>query len=149
MTQISIRMDGSKVTSVARSGRLAVANMPAKVVKPEVDQARDELVNPYPPELPGQRYRRTGKRAEATRVVAQPGNNQFSKKYTLESTPNYGGGKTGNPYVLGDAQGQGQARIHQGRWKLMRTAMEQAVGRIIDKGGEMFRAVFSGFSGGL
>jgi len=148
MPQIQVKVDGSKVVSVAKSGQLAVANIGAKYVKAEMDQARDEVAT-YPSELPNQRYVRTGKRGAATKVTSASGNNQYVKKYTLESNPSYGRGRTGNPYTVGDAQGQGQAAIHAGRWKLMRTATEQAVDRIVEKAGELFRAVFAGFSGGL
>lgn len=148
MPQLTVRVDGSKVVSVARNGQLAVANIGAKYVKNEMDQARDEVAT-YPAELPNQRYVRTGKRGEATKVISYSGSNQYSKKYTLESNPSYGRGKTGNPYTVGDAQGQGQAAVHKGRWANMNARVQAAVGRIVEKGGELFRAVFAGFSGGL
>lgn len=139
--QLSVKVDEGKVKSKVANAILAVANLPARVVRPEVEQARADVVDPYPPELPGQKYIRTFKRQAATRVVAASGNNQYTSKYTIQSTPNYGRGQTGNPYVLGDAKGQGQAAIHRGRWKTLYSAMSAAVGRIVAKGQEYFRAV--------
>lgn len=143
MPQLSVKVDGRQVTSVARNGQLAISNLSSKYVRAEMEQARDE-VKTYPPELPNQRYRRTGRRGEATRLISYPGNNQYSSKYTIESNPRYPGGRTGNPYTIGDALGQGQARIHQGRWKLLYTAAQEAVGRIVARGQTYFQDVFKG-----
>jgi len=140
MAQLTVKVDDGRVKTVLGNAGLAVQNLPAKVVRPEMEQARDEVAT-YPAELPNQRYVRTGRRGEATKLVAAPGNNQYSSKYTLESNPSYPGGGTGNPYTIGDALGAGQAAIHQGRWVLLRTAVEKAVARIVEKGAEYFRAV--------
>lgn len=140
MTQITVQVHDSEVKQSLQRTALAVKNLPAKVVKAEVQQARDEVAT-YPPELPNQRYIRTGKRGQATKVVSYVGSNQYQSKYTVESNPDYGRGRTGNPYVIGDSQGQGQAAIHQGRWKLLFIAMSAAVERIVEKGNEYFRAV--------
>ncbi len=141
MTKISLTVHDAEVRTAIQHATMAVQNLPAKVVRPEVEQARRDLVEPYPPELPGQKYIRTGRRYQATKVQATIGSNQYSKTYAIVSNPHYRRGQTGNPYVLGDARGQGQARIHQGRWTTLFDAMNRAIERIIEKGNEYFRSV--------
>lgn len=148
MPRIGVKVETGQVKSVVRNARTAVQSLPARYVRPELEQARDEVAT-YPAELPNQRYVRTGRRGAATKIVAQPGNNQHSSKYTLESNPRYKGGQTGNPYTIGDAQGKGQAAVHVGRWVTAYDAVNRAIGRITEKGNALFREVFSGFSGGL
>lgn len=140
MASLKLTVEDSEVRTAFKRAGLAVQNLPAKVVRPEVEQARDEL-REYPSELPGQKYRRTGRRYTATKVEAVAGNNQYSKSYRLVSNPRYPGGRTGNPFTVGDAKGQGQAKVHQGRWKLMADVMSAAMSRIVERGREYFRAV--------
>jgi hypothetical protein len=140
MPRITVEVSDHEAKTRFRKAGLAVQNLPAKVVRAEVEQASEEL-RTYPPELPGQKYQRTGNRYRATKVVARSGNNQFSKAYTIESNPRYKGGRTGNPYTVGDAKGGGQATIHRGRWKLISDVMNQALDRIVTRGQEYFRSV--------
>src|SRR5690348_14054608 len=116
MPQSRVTIEDSEVKTALRNALLAVGNLPAKVIRPEMDTAAAEIKN-YPAELPGQRYVRTGRRAAATKVEAIAGNNAYSKAYIIKSNPVYAGGRTADPYVIGNAYGDGQARIHQGRWK--------------------------------
>jgi len=109
----------------------------AGIVRPEIDTARDEL-RTYPPELPDQRYIRTGKRYRATRVEYLGG-----QSYRLISDPSYKG-RSADPYVLGDAYGQGQARIHQGRWRLLKDAVEASIERILARVREEFNKIIAG-----
>ena len=141
MPKLQLTIEDSEVKTAFKRAGMAVQNLPAKVVRAEVEQARRELVEPYPPEIPGQKYIRTGRRYAATRIKAKAGNNAYSKTYTLESNPRYPRGGTGNPYTIGDAQGGGQARIHAGRWKLLADVMNAAIERIVERGAEYFRAV--------
>lgn len=140
MAELKVTIRDAEVRTRLGKATMAVQNLPAKVIRPEMDAARDEL-RTYPPEIPGQKYRRTGRRYEATRVVAGAGNNASAKSYTLESNPRYAGGRSGNPYTIGDAYGKGQARVHAGRWALLRTVIEKTVERIVERGAEYFRAV--------
>lgn len=135
MTQITISVkDGEVKQAFIRAG-LAVERLPTKVIRAEMEAARD-LARTYPAELPNQKYVRTGKRYAATKVEKV---NNYT--YRVVSNPRYKYGNTGNPYVLGDADGLGQARIHAGRWNLLRDVMFLAFGRIVQKGEEYFRAV--------
>lgn len=140
MAKLTVTIRDAEVRTRLSRAVMAVQNLPAKVVRAEMDAARDEL-RAYPPELPNQRYQRTGRRYEATVIEAQSGNNASAKAYALVSDPRYPGGRNANPYVVGDAYGRGQAAVHVGRWKLLRTVVESAMSRIVERGAEYFRAV--------
>jgi hypothetical protein len=140
MPRLSITVSDSEAKTKFRKAGLAVENLPAKIIRPEVEAGVEEL-RTYPAELPGQKYQRTGNRYRATRMAAKSGNNATSKTYTIESNPRYGRGRTGNPYTIGDARGGGQARIHQGRWKLLADVMNKVLDRIVARGQEYFRSV--------
>ena len=140
MTQITVTVHDSEVKTAINHATLAVRNLPAKVVKPIMEDAKDEA-RTYPPELPNQRYVRTGKRYEATKLISVIGNNQYKTSYRITSNPRYADGRSGNPYVLGDAKGEGQAAIHRGRWNKLHVVVLKAMEKIIEKGQEYFRAV--------
>lgn len=130
MAQLTVKVDDSQVRTVLGNAVLAVKSLPKKVIKPIMEEARDE-VRTYPPERPGQRYVRTGKRYAATKLES------VDHGYRLESNPRYGG-RTANPYVIGDAQGGGQAWMHKGRWKLLADVVLKARDKIVEKAREMF-----------
>ena len=135
MTQVTLTVNDGEVKTIVQKAVLAVNKLPDKIVKVEMQAAREEA-RFYPPELPDQQYIRTGKRYAATKLVKVE-----RAKYRIESTPRYRYGQTGNPYIIGDARGRGQARIHEGRWNLLADVMARAVERIVQKGREYFRAV--------
>lgn len=135
MTQITITVQDGEVRQAYIRAALAVEKLPERVVKAEMEAARD-LARTYPDELPEQKYVRTMRRFHATKVVRVE-----KAKYRVESNPRYRGGRSGNPYVLGNAAGLGQATVHQNRWNLLRDVMYLAFGRIVEKGQEYFRAV--------
>ncbi len=150
MSQITVTIHGADVLqSGLKKLGLAVSNMPAKVIRPEMEQAGTETSGGYSggnsytvPERPGQDYVRTGTYGSRTRVV--PGdNNQYLKSYKLESGASY------SRHVGGDAYGQGQAWMHRGRWPLMVNAVEAALDRIVEKANQMFSDVISRTMGGL
>src|SRR5687768_15502461 len=101
--QIKVAFRGAEAwVSGLRRLKLAVGNMPAEVIRPEMETAADESGRSYPAELPGQTYVRTGARYDRTRVEAYQGNNQYAKSYVVKSDPTYQG-RSADPYVLGDA----------------------------------------------
>lgn len=145
--QIKTTFKGDKVIQSGLTRvKTEVGNIPAGIIRPEMEQAADETGRGYPPELPGQRYVRTGARYAATRVEAGA-NNQYSKSYTVVSDPKYAGGRSADPYVLGDARGRGQAAIHRGRWKLLYVAVTEAIGRAVSAAERIVRGTWEG--GGL
>lgn len=62
-------------------------------------------------------YQRTGKYGASWRVTALPGN----RGYRLETS---GTASSYAKYVGGDASGNGQAKIHQGRWAVAREVID-------------------------
>ena len=134
--QLTIRVRDHAIKTVNAKLLTALRRIPAGIVRPEIDTARDEL-RTYPPELPNQRYVRTGKRYRATRVEYLGG-----QSYRLISDPSYKG-RSADPYVLGDAYGQGQARIHQGRWALIKDVVEKSIERILTRVREEFNRILT------
>lgn len=139
MPTTKVTIDDSEVRTALRHAALAIERLPAREIVPVLEEARDSLRDA--PELPGQKYIRTGRRYAAAKLITTPGNNQYSKSYRVESNPRYPGGRTGNPYVLGNAYGTGQARIHAGRWPLMFDVMNKALDKIVERAREYFRSV--------
>jgi hypothetical protein len=70
-------------------------------------------VRPYPPERPGQRYKRTGRLGRSWKVSTR------GQSVIIENTAPYSG------YVVGDGAGQRQAWMHRGRWWLMRDMVDE------------------------
>lgn len=113
MAAITVKVDNGKVYQSLRKIGDAIPRITDAKVKRAMTNARDE-VRTYPPERPGQRYKRTGRRYRATQVVKVD-----TRTYRLESNPTYKGGRSANPYVIGDSEGRWQAWMHVGRWKLL------------------------------
>jgi hypothetical protein len=137
MANISVKIVGADVW---------VSKLKRVVMATNTITAEDAL-RTYPAELPNQRYVRTGKRGAATRLEAASGNNQYSKKYVLQSNPRYANG-SGNPYTIGDARGAGQARVHVGRWRLIKDVVDRAVERIAAIAARRFRDILGSGPGG-
>lgn len=142
MTQITVKVDDSQVKSILGNAVLAVEKLPDDVMFPILAEARDE-VRTYPAERPGQRYIRTGNRYRATYLQKE------GRAFRLYSNPRYGSGRSADPYVVGNALGQGQAWMHVGRWALLYEVMMRAKERIIQKAEEEFRRILSRGPGGL
>lgn len=77
-------------------------------------------VSAYPPERRGQRYIRTGKLGRGWRITrTQTGwrlSNRARSKY---------GRKAYGAYVVGDAEGKRQAKVHVRRWRVMRRELDK------------------------
>lgn len=140
--QLQVKVRGGEVRSILGRLNLVVKRLPNGVMRPEMEIARDEL-RTYPAELPGQRYVRTGKRYAATQLQYNGG-----QSYTLVSNPTYAG-RSADPYVVGDARGEGQAAVHAGRWNKIADVVERAVERIVQRAEEAFQAAISQGPGGL
>ena len=104
--------------TVTHALREAAAVLPRQVVNTTYDWAELHVmrylsVRPYPPERPGQRYKRTGRLGRSwSRLTALV-------LAALDNTAPYSG------YVVGDGKGQGQAWFHRGRWGLMRDMVDE------------------------
>lgn len=68
--------------------------------------------------VPERGYIRTGQLGRVTRL------DENGLTYTIKSDAYTRQGKPYSRLVIGDAQGQGQARVHEGWWVPMRTAVD-------------------------
>lgn len=127
--QITVTMkNGELIQSNLIREKLAIESIPSVILKEEMELGAQEA-GTYPDELPNQRYERTGARGRRTRLEYGRGNNQYSQSYTIKSDPTYRG-RSADPYVLGDAQGNGQAAIHQGRWGVLFEIVQRVMERV-------------------
>ncbi len=99
--------------AVTNTLRTAVAQGSRRVNKATYQWAQQNVVGPlrvkdYPPERPGQKYKRTGNLRRGWDVQL----NQAS--VTIHNRMGYSG------YVVGDRKGERQAWMHRGRWWLFR-----------------------------
>jgi len=76
----------------------------------------------YPPPLPNQTYRRTGIYGASVTVTPLGGQVGYSLSMTAKHK-----GKAISSYVGGDKMGNGQARVHIGRWVVARIAVDEEV----------------------
>lgn len=95
----------------------------------------------YPPERPGQsrtgshavlgttyiavRYRRTGRLGRSW-VIERDGNTG----YIIKNDARNRYGRRYTRYVVGDAYGQSQAWMHQGRWQVLRDVVEEELAKL-------------------
>jgi hypothetical protein len=134
MTQLKVTVRDNEVRTINERLTLAVKRLPAGIMRPIVDEGVEEL-RTDPAERPGQRYVRTGARYSRTRAEYTGG-----QSYRFVSDPTYRG-RSADPYVLGDARGQGQAWMHRGRWKTMRAVVERVAEKIVAAAGAEFRRI--------
>lgn len=143
MPQISVRVT-DKITLGLNDLRGRVINEVAdEYIQELTEEARDELVGDHPrgsrggyniPTRPRQRYQRTGRLGRATQVY------RTGRTWTIKSSARYRGrGYSG--YVLGNADGFGQAAIHSMRWPTMR--------QVMTKMAEIIRLKSAGFAADL
>ena len=104
--------------TVTHALREAAAVLPRQVVNTTYDWAqlhvmRHLSIRPYPPERPGQRYRRTGNLKRSWEAGVR-GNVVY-----IKNAMPYSG------YVVGDGAGQRQAWMHRGRWYVMHDMVEE------------------------
>jgi len=121
---MSISMEFKGYNRVANMLRLLASEMASEVVDPVLgewtkDVRYDLKAEPYPPKRPKQIYVRTGQIANRWRAEqVKPG---------VWRIVNDAVDKYGRFYafrVVGDAQGDGQAWMHEGRWWLVREVVD-------------------------
>lgn len=91
-----------------------------------LEASRKEVVD-YPPELPAQKYVRTGNYGGSWRVEAARGSRSIGGRLLGQATAN---GRDYTRYVGGNAQGGEQAGIHQGRWRVAWEAVQDQIGSL-------------------
>ena len=82
-----------------------------------------ERAQKYPPELPNQRYIRTGIYGRSFKLV-KLGTGIIGARIESDAVQK---GRHYTVFVGGNAIGYGQARIHEGRWVLIKDAVDQEV----------------------
>lgn len=107
MTQITLKITG--LNNVQRSTRVigqAIPKLTQRSIVKALERARIRAAK-YPPKRPGQRYKRTGRYGRDNQVIETEmgGRLEFNAPYTT--------------YVGGNAEGQGQAWMHEGRWRVI------------------------------
>lgn len=80
-------------------------------------EASIEVLQVYPPLPAGSHYKRTGRMGRSWKKIQTP------RGWRIE---NYAQkkGKRYSQFVVGDAQGNKQAQVHQGRWKKFRDVVD-------------------------
>lgn len=109
----------------------AMPGVGRRVLKGAITRARNRA-RKYPPELPNQRYRRTGRYGRSFQIEARPQSAAAAFGYTISNDASYRG-RGYAKYVGGDAEGGQQARIHAGRWLTIRAAVEDELRAILDE----------------
>ena len=116
MLRFEITINGDQ--AVRNELRNAASSMRGRVRRATYAWAESRVMSQlavaqYPPERPGQRYRRTGNLKRGFYI------NQTDRGVTIGNRMNYAG------YVVGDGQGRGQAWMHKGRWYTMRSIIDK------------------------
>lgn len=125
MTQLTIKVRGELV----RSGLQDLAAELPRVGRQQIRTAMNRIyreVSSYPKERPGQTYKRTGRLFYSWKI------DEVKSGYKIENTATYKG-KAYAVYVVGDAYGQRQAWMHQGRWTVLRDAADAEVEKLPDE----------------
>ena len=142
MTQITVTFQDGEIKDRLTRLTAAVETLPKKAMKAEM-QAALERARQYPPELPNQRYTRTGTYYRSFKLMPSAG-----RGYTLISDAQQKGRRY-SKYVGGDAAGEGQAWFHIGRWPIIRDYVEDAMERLRQRAEQAFRDILAGGPGGL
>lgn len=122
MTEITFRVDdGARV--VRQSLQNLAGDIP-KIGRTTIRETMERIVRimkPYPAPPPGSTYRRTFRLKAGWKVQAAGATGYMIKNLAARKGRRY------SKYVVGDASGKRQAKIHRGRWKLLReVAVAQA-----------------------
>lgn len=123
MTRITLKIDQGKATLVRRGLEALRRKMP-HIGRSRLYAHALEIVSrmrPYPPELPGQRYVRTGLLGRSWKVKRHG-----ETGYQISNRA-YRRGRYYAKWVIGTAYGTHQAEIHRGRWKLLRDEVDREV----------------------
>lgn len=128
MSDLTVRVEGADELIDRYNERAKRAKNMEDVLRAWAAATYTELSgSAYPPERPGQKYRRTGT-LRASWSWHQQGNNAIRFENTAaQQGPPYA------IYVVGDASGQRQAWMHVGRWWKAREKVEAQMEKLKDK----------------
>lgn len=118
MVQITINVKNAQLVAKGLANiRAEIPKISELTIKKAAD-ASVKIMKVYPPPPANTRYTRTFKLRDSFKVT------RATNGYTIKADPVQKGKHYGR-YVIGYADGTGQARIHTGRWKLLRDVAEQ------------------------
>lgn len=133
MTSIEVR----GVNRVRNSLRRLAADTPELIDSDIRDWSQDTRKalkgTKYPAKRPGQTYVRTGRLANSFAV-----NREGKASYAIQNRASYA------VYVIGDARGQNQAWMHEGRWWTMREEIEKRTPELVKKLTRTLMRLFDG-----
>lgn len=110
--QTSVRLEGDdKIREGLNRFSAALPDLTREDLRLALEAAKEKIIE-YPPELPGQRYVRTGNYGRSFTVDLD------GLTATLKGSA-YQNGKDYTVFVGGNAEGFGQADIHYGRWPVI------------------------------
>lgn len=121
--QLSVTVKANLVSKKFEDLTKEIPDVAAGRLRGRLVSARTKLIR-YPPELPNQRYRRTGTYGRAWKIVKVNLSNGSGYRLIGRAAQK---GREYTKYVSGSAYGTNQARIHQGRWLRLRDAVDEAV----------------------
>ena len=123
MVQITIQVKNAELVGKGLANiRAEIPKISELTIKRAADNSVKRL-KVYPPPPANSRYIRTYKLRDSMKVE------RAANGYTIKIDPVQKGRHYG-VYVLGNAYGTGQARIHSGRWRLMRDVTEEEVKKL-------------------
>ena len=117
---VELRIEAKGVDFVRRDVerlRRAVPRVAGTRIRDALERARKKITK-YPPERPGQTYRRTGTYRRAWRVKRGAGFMYSLVGQAIQRGRDY------TKFVGGDAAGAGQAWFHAGRWTQAKSAVD-------------------------
>jgi hypothetical protein len=121
--QLSVTVRANLVSKKFENLAKEIPDVGAGRLRGRLVSAHTKLIR-YPPELPNQRYRRTGTYRRAWKIVKVDMPSGKGYRLTGRAVQK---GRDYTKYVSGSAYGTNQARIHQGRWLKLRDAADEAV----------------------
>ena len=117
--RLSIRVRSELVRQGLEDLGKEVPNVGRRRLRTILERAK-RIMEEYPAERPGQKYKRTGRFFRGWRIEQISG----SKGYTLKNVAMFRGNAYPQ-YVVGDAYGTSQAWMHKGRWPNFRDVTEK------------------------
>ena len=120
--QLTVKLEAGRVYKGLNKIADAIPDVGFRVVW-RMMKAAMERAKTYPPELPNQRYIRTGTYGRSFKI-AKLGNGVIGARIESDAVQR---GRHYTVYVGGNAMGRGQARIHNGRWAVIADVVQQDV----------------------
>ncbi len=139
MTRLTLKIEGQLVRQGLQDLSAEIPQIGRRGIRTVMDRIKRRM-EAYPPEMPGQsvqeshpilgytiravRYKRTGTLGRSWYIE------EVDNGYAIGNTARSPRGRRYSRYVIGDAYGTGQARVHVGRWLVLRDVTEQEIEKL-------------------